>query len=90
MTITTSRGLKFDVKWCWGPLSDGTLMLALDPDDYRPIWEIAKDLDFLDYIERKSNLEGDATYEGYSELTAIVRNTQTGEVTVTLRKPKTS
>lgn len=88
MTITTSKGQTFEVIWCWGPLSDGTLMLALKDD--RPLWEIAEELDGLTRIERKSRDEGDATYEGYSELTAIILGVRNGEVTVTLRQPKTA
>lgn len=88
MTITTSKGQTFDVLWCWGPLSDGTLMLALH--DPRPLWEIAHDMDGLTRIERKSELEGDVTYEGYSELTAISRNAQTDEITITLRQTTTA
>ncbi len=84
MTITTSKGQTFEVMWCWGPLSDGTLMLALyDP---RPLWEVARDLDGLTRIDRKSELEGDATYEGYVELVAIVRDVFASKTTVTLRK----
>lgn len=86
MTIQTSRGQTFDVRWCWAPVSDGTMMLCLQ--DERRLPEIAADFDGLEQIDRISAIEGDMTYEGYSEMTGISRDAASGDVVVTLAHPR--
>ena len=86
MLITTCKGKTFEANYAFAPTSKGTCILELK--DERPIEEIAKDFDGIAKIERKSESEGDKTYEGYSVLSGVNRDTRRGTVQITLEKPE--
>ena len=84
MTIETSKGKTIEANWAWAPVNeDGDLMLEYV--DNRKISEIASDWEGCTRIHRESKTEGNADYEGYTELRIISRK-KNGTVQITLRK----
>lgn len=80
MTITTDRGKTFEAQWAYAPTSAGSLMASIIDD--RPLSAICKDLEGVQRIERASETEGDAVYEGYTVLTGAVRYTDGVQITM--------
>ena len=84
MTLTTSKGKAFSAHWAWAPVNDeGDLMIEYD--DARKISEIAADWEGCARITRESAEEGNAVYEGYTEI-RIVSRQKNGTVRITLKK----
>ena len=84
MTLTTSKGKSFPAHWAWAPVNDeGDLMIEYD--DARKISEIAADWEGCARITRESAEEGDAVYEGYTEIRIMSRQ-KNGTVRITLKK----
>lgn len=84
MTLTTSKGKAFPVRWAWAPVNDeGDLMLEYD--DARKTSEIAADWEGCARITRESAEEGNAVYEGYTEIRIMSRQ-KNGTVRITLNK----
>lgn len=91
MTVTTSRGKTFPLRWMWGPVPpEGALMLeALDS---RPLSEVAADFEGCERFHRESEEEGDMDFEGYTRLKGLHRPyaTEPDAVLLTLVKPERS
>lgn len=85
MTVTTNMGQIFDVNWAWADESQNRLMIELKGET-RSIKEIASAFDGLSTISRKSEEEGDATYEEYDTLIGVVRNVEQGTVLITITR----
>ena len=84
MTLTTSKGKSFPAHWAWAPANDeGDLMIEYD--DARKISEIAEDWEGCERITRESAEEGNAVYEGYTEIRIMSRQ-KNGTVRITLKK----
>ena len=84
MTLTTSKGKSFPVRWAWAPANDeGDLMIEYDDD--RKISEIAADWEGCERITRESAEEGNAVYEGYTEIRIMSRQ-RNGAIQITLKK----
>ena len=89
MTVTTSKGLTYEVDWMWGPVgANRSLMLQLR--DTRPLSEIAADFENCEHFHRASETEGDLDFDGYTQLAGItrVRNGEPDAVQLTMEKPK--
>lgn len=65
------KGKTFPVDWMW--LLKRTGELRLQYADNRRFAEIATDWDGAEVIERKSENEGDITYEGFNTISRIIR-----------------
>ena len=84
MTITTSKGKKFDVNFAHAPTTRGNCIIELL--DSRAAVEIAKDFEGLEWLKRESEEQGNEVYEGYSYLQSITRK-PSGVVLLSLAKP---
>ena len=82
MTVTV-KGKTFLVDWCW--LVNRTEQLMLEYTDARHVSEIATDWEGAEVIERKSETEGNITYEGFTSITRIIRK-ENGKVEIALVK----
>lgn len=86
MTVLTSKGKEFDISWMWGPVGYSKDVM-LQMKDSRKLSEIAIDFEGCELYQRKDELEGDMTFEGYVDLIAIVRpNRNTDDVQITLSR----
>lgn len=65
------KGKQFEIDWMW--LLDFTGELMVQYSDKRHFAEIATDWDGAAVIERKSESEGDITYEGFNTISRIIR-----------------
>lgn len=84
MTLTTSKGKTVDANWAWAPANEnGDLMIEYA--DPRKISEIAPDWDGCAIIHRQSDTEGNAVYEGYTDI-RIISKMKNGAVQITLRR----
>ena len=84
MTLTTSKGKPLTVRAAWAPANDeGDLMIEYD--DARKISEIAADWEGCARITRESAEEGNAVYEGYTEI-RIMSLHKNVTVRITLKK----
>lgn len=80
MLLMTSKGKEHDAVWA-DVASSGALYVEIW--DKRPILEIAQDFDGLKWLERKDESQGDKRFEGYGELTGVVRiNDDAARVTI--------
>lgn len=71
MTVT-AKGKTIVVDWMW--LMDITGELMMGYSDDRPMAEIAADWEGVSLLERKSEEEGDLTYEGFTRIRRIVKD----------------
>lgn len=71
MTVT-AKGKTIAVDWMW--LMDITGELMMGYSDDRPMAEIAADWEGVALLERKSEEEGDITYEGFTRIRRIVKD----------------
>ena len=84
MKLETSKGKTVDARWAWAPANaDGDLMIEYD--DARKISEIAADWEGCARITRESAEEGNAIYEGYTEILIMSRQ-KNGAIQITLKK----
>lgn len=84
MTLETSKGKTVEALWAWAPANaDGDLMIEYD--DTRKISEIAADWEGCERITRESVEEGNAIYEGYTEIRIMSRQ-RNGAIQITLKK----
>lgn len=85
MTLQTSRNKTYDVIYVDGPTRlSGTVMLRMA--DKRPILEVGVEFDGLEWFDRVSENQGDKRWEGYTQLVAVRRMTET-DVLLELAKP---
>lgn len=85
MTLNTSRNKTYTVIYVDGPTRLGnTVMLRMA--DTRPILAIGAEFDGLDWFERVSESQGNKRWEGYTQLVAVRRMTDT-DVLIELAKP---
>lgn len=84
MILTTSKGKTVEAIWAWAPANaDGDLMIEYS--DNRKISEIAEDWEGCEHIHRESDTEGNADYDGYTEIRMISKQ-RSGAVQITMRK----
>ena len=84
MKLDTSKGKTVDARWAWAPANaDGDLMIEYD--DARKISEIAADWEGCERITRESAEEGNAIYEGYTDIRIMSRQ-RNGAIQITLKK----
>mgnify|MGYP004620549917 CR=1 FL=1 len=72
MKVKTSKGKEFEASFAYAPTFDGKCVIGIKDD--RPLSLVCSDFEELAYIEKQSNLEGDAKYENYSELVRVDRS----------------
>ena len=85
MTLTTSKGNTYTVDWIdVATLTSGNLLAQLR--DERPLFEIAEEFDGLEWLERKSDTQGEKRFEGFNRLISISRNAVHNAVQLTLCK----
>lgn len=85
MTLTTSRNKSYEVIYVDGPTRlGGTVMLRMT--DPRPILEIGAEFEGLESFRREDMNQGDKEWNGYTQLVAIRRMTET-DVLIELAKP---
>lgn len=70
MTATV-KGKKFPIDWMWLMERQGELVFQYS--DNRHFADIVNDWSGADVIERKSENEGDITYNGFTDITRIIR-----------------
>lgn len=85
MTVTTSHGQTFPIDWMWETLAPAR-GVRLQLRDSRPLSEIAADFEGCDRFHRESAEEGDRDFDGYTQLTGILRPAG-GVAQLTLEKP---
>ena len=84
MTLETSKGKTVKARWAWAPANaDGDLIIEYD--DTKNISEIAADWEGCERITRESAEEGNAIYEGYTEIRIMSRQ-RNGAIQITLKK----
>ena len=84
MTLETSKGKTVEARWAWAPATaDGDLVSEYD--DARKISESAADGEGCERITRESAEEGNAIYEGYTEIRIMSRQ-RNGAIQITLKK----
>lgn len=71
MTVT-ANDKTVTVDWMWLVETTGELMMGYSDD--RPMAEIAADWEGIPVLERKSEEEGDITYEGFTRIRRIVKD----------------
>ena len=88
MTVTTSKGRTFEAEWIDGPVGEnGAVILQLR--DARALSEIARDFEGCERVHRASESQGDADYDGYTQLVSIFRvHYEQDAVRLTLEKSK--
>ena len=85
MTLTTSRNKTYDVIYVDGPTRIGnTVMLRMA--DKRPILVIGAEFEGLAWFERADENQGNKRWEGYTQMVAVRRMTDT-DVLIELAKP---
>lgn len=85
MTIMVNWSREYEVNFAYGPTADGSCVIQLI-EDARLLSEIAAEFEGAVLIQRASETEGDAEYQGYTVLRAIERDGQA--VTLYLRQPE--
>lgn len=81
------NGREIPVEWMWE--FKNTEKLLFEFADTRKISEIAPEIEGSTVIERKSAEEGDITYEGYTDISRIMRYTgDNGETLVQIELVK--
>ena len=83
MQIKTSRKMEYSARWISPPIQDPNKLLLM-LEDVRPLADILTEFDQLEWLERVSENQGDARYEGYSQLVGISREAR--GVLITLAK----
>lgn len=73
MTITTSKGLTYDIQWAWSLNLMGKETLMISLVDRRSFSEIAIEFEGCDMIYRNSEEEGDLMFEGFTKLVMLNR-----------------
>lgn len=84
MTIRTSAGTTYEVRWIDNPVQDETA-LALRMDDARRLSAIIAEFDGLAWVERYDEQQGNKRYEGYTGL-ALAQRMPDGSVLLMLRQ----
>lgn len=69
--IVIANGIAHVANWCWPPLNDNTLRFEIVDD--RPIFEIAKEFEKADVIEKISPEEGNLKYIMNGPVLSILR-----------------
>lgn len=64
------NGREFSANWCW-QMGSGRLMFEIE--DYRPLYEIARDFESAEEIIKISKTEGDATYKNNGRVIRLIR-----------------
>jgi len=70
MTVTV-KGKTFPVDWMW--LVNRAEELLLEYTDVRHVSQIVADWENAEVIERKSETEGNITYEGFTSISRIIK-----------------
>ena len=70
-------------------MSNAGNQIMIEIEDKRPLAQVATDFEGCEMIVKSDNLrEGvKQTYEGYTEITSIQKNGQTGTVRIMLKRP---
>lgn len=85
MKLKTSRNKTYEVVYVDGPTRlSGNVMLRMA--DSRPILEIGAEFDGLENMEREDPNQGNKTWEGYKQLVAVRRISET-DVLIEVAKP---
>lgn len=71
MTVTVGNRT-VTVDWMWLVEATGELMMSYSDD--RSMAEIAADWEGVPVLERRSETEGDITYEGFTRIRRIVKD----------------
>ena len=66
-------GKAFDIDWMFYTSSDKDSVM-LQYRDARSLEAIAHDFDGVEHMVRRSETQGDMTFDGFSRLTAIIRH----------------
>lgn len=70
MKLVTSRNKEYEIDWIDGPtITTGQVLLQMRDDRRLP--EVAAEFDGLEWMERKSDTQGDKRWEGWNVLTRI-------------------
>lgn len=84
-TLTTNKGLTYEVDYAWAPLLDGTCRIQMIDD--RPLSVIAPEFEGLSSIHYSESSTGEYEYDGYDILSGIVLSDPTRhKVEITLSK----
>lgn len=85
MKLETGKGKTFDIRViCTSLRSPNKVLIELE--DSRAIADIAADFDGLDTVRTYETESVYHTYEGFTQLVGIQRNTEAGTVRLTLEK----
>ena len=72
MELLTSKRKTYDVSWIGGPTQlSGEVFLEMQDD--RALSAISREFESLEWMERRSEQQGNERYEGYDTLTMISR-----------------
>lgn len=86
MTIETSKNKEHEVKWIWGPMQ-GRVKVMMELEDERPLSEICRDFEGLDWIRayKEKTRTAYEAFEGYVNLVSAVRQ-EDGAVLLSLTR----
>ena len=86
MTIIVD-GKIFHAKFCWALENDALIMFGIFDD--RPIFEVARDFENANVIEKKSETEGDAVYLNTGRVLRAIRpNAYGDEIQITIERSR--
>ena len=86
MTIIVD-GKIFHAKFCWTLENDALIMFGIF--DTRPLFEVAKDFENANVIEKHSESEGNAVYKDTGRVLRAIRpNANSAEIQITVERSR--
>lgn len=81
------NGVTYPAKFCWTLENDALIMFGIF--DARPLFEVAKDFENANVIEKHSETEGNAVYKDTGRVIRAIRpNTNSTEIQITIERSR--
>ena len=80
-------GVTYPAKFCWTLENDALIMFGIF--DARPLFEVAKDFENANVIEKHSETEGNADYKDTGRVLRAIRpNANSTEIQITIERSR--
>jgi hypothetical protein len=81
------NGVTYPAKFCWTLENDALIMFGIY--DSRPLFEVAKDFENANVIEKHSETEGNAVYKDTGRVLRAIRpNANSTEIQITVERSR--
>ena len=81
------NGVTYPAKFCWTLENDALIMFGIFDD--RPLFEVAKDFENANIIEKHSETEGNAVYKNTGRVLRAIRpNANGAEIQITIERSR--